>query len=216
MGGSLHDPLASLPLNDTPKAIETSVHQRDCNTCAECGFRSGKYMNVHAPGRGPHRTSAYRTLCNACFDVVCLDEAVKMRSVSFSWIPEIEQEELNRLMPNLYVARIGNHGPLTKRILDIIFEERRELAREKIPYTEVGDLVKAMEEGADDAQLHRFFNEGLRILPLDRRIIKEGKMEFNQFPQILAYWRSRSGPLNGSADSFAVIAQDWLRRLSSN
>mgnify|MGYP000275845136 CR=1 FL=1 len=28
----------------------------------------------------------------------------------------------------------------------------------------------------------------------NRRIIKEGDLEFNQFPQILAYWRSKDGP----------------------
>jgi intracellular multiplication protein IcmJ len=34
----------------------------------------------------------------------------------------------------------------------------------------------------------------LRLFPLDRRIIREADLEFNQFPQILAYWRSKDGP----------------------
>ena len=35
--------------------------------------------------------------------------------------------------------------------------------------------------------------DGVRLFPLDRRIIKESELEFNQFPQILAYWRSKDG-----------------------
>ena len=41
--------------------------------------------------------------------------------------------------------------------------------------------------------------DGVRIFPLDRRIIKEAELEFNQFPQILAYWRSKAGPFGGKA-----------------
>jgi intracellular multiplication protein IcmJ len=39
--------------------------------------------------------------------------------------------------------------------------------------------------------------EGIRLFPLERRIIKEADLEFNQFPQILAYWRSKDGPFGG-------------------
>ena len=36
--------------------------------------------------------------------------------------------------------------------------------------------------------------DGIRLFPLDRRNISEGDLKFNQFPQILAYWRSKDGP----------------------
>ncbi len=45
--------------------------------------------------------------------------------------------------------------------------------------------------------------KGFRLLPLDRRVIREGELEFNQFPQVLAYWRSKEGPF---AD---LPARDW-------
>ena len=41
--------------------------------------------------------------------------------------------------------------------------------------------------------------EGIRLLPLDRRLIRETDLEFNQFPQILAYWRSKEGPFGDRA-----------------
>jgi intracellular multiplication protein IcmJ len=54
--------------------------------------------------------------------------------------------------------------------------------------------------------------EGIRLFPLDRRIIKEGDLEFNQFPQILAYWRSKDGPFGGKVPNkwknfYAEISQ---------
>ncbi len=51
--------------------------------------------------------------------------------------------------------------------------------------------------------------KGFRILPLDRRIIKEGDLEFNQFPQILAYWRSKDGPFGDMPPP--EMGQDVLR-----
>lgn len=42
---------------------------------------------------------------------------------------------------------------------------------------------------------------GLRLFPLDRRNLREGELRYNQFPQILAYWRSKQGPFaRGAAD----------------
>ena len=46
--------------------------------------------------------------------------------------------------------------------------------------------------------------DGVRLFPLDRRIIKEQDLEFNQFPQILAYWRSKAGPFGGK------VPNNWL------
>ena len=57
--------------------------------------------------------------------------------------------------------------------------------------------------------------EGFRVWPLDRMILKAGQMEYNQFPQMLAFWRSRSGPLSGDAPRLAITVQDWLKRLSA-
>jgi len=46
--------------------------------------------------------------------------------------------------------------------------------------------------------------DGIRLFPLDRRTVKEGDLEFNQFPQILAYWRSKDGPFS------ALNPNDWI------
>jgi intracellular multiplication protein IcmJ len=59
----------------------------------------------------------------------------------------------------------------------------------RILATVLQDFLEAKEYKSRLAKL-----KGFRILPLDRRIIREGELEFNQFPQILAYWRSKDGP----------------------
>ena len=59
----------------------------------------------------------------------------------------------------------------------------------KILATVLQYFLEGLEYKARNKQFKSF-----RILPLDRRIIKEGDLEFNQFPQILAYWRSKDGP----------------------
>ena len=54
---------------------------------------------------------------------------------------------------------------------------------------------------------------GLRLFPLDRRIIQDLDLEFNQFPQILAYWRSKNGPL--STERAAQILASFSAKLGS-
>ncbi len=53
-------------------------------------------------------------------------------------------------------------------------------------------LQDFLEAGEYKLRLNKL--KGFRVLPLDRRIIKEGDLEFNQFPQVLAFWRSKEGP----------------------
>ncbi|MFA7457021.1 MAG: type IV secretion protein DotN, partial [Micavibrio sp.] len=45
--------------------------------------------------------------------------------------------------------------------------------------------------------------DGVRLFPLDRRNVSEGELKFNQFPQILAYWRSKDGPFAG------ILPSNW-------
>ncbi len=123
-----------------------------------------------------------------------------MRSAILIWLPEISQTGLHHIARAIYVARISQ-GPVAeaaRRALDVL-TRRREDARARLgtddPFVLSSVLKDYISDGAYDARTAKL--EGLRLFPLDRRIIKEADLEFNQFPQILAYWRSKDGPFGG-------------------
>jgi intracellular multiplication protein IcmJ len=113
-------------------------------------------------------------------------------------LPEMSQVALNRLMPALYTLRLnqGTSADKARRLLTF-FMGRRQGAVEQLTSDEPSFLAEKMSRCATAEELCelRAKVEDIRLLPLDRKVIKEGGLEFNQFPQILAYWRSKGGPL---------------------
>ena len=83
--------------------------------------------------------------------------------------------------------------------LDLLME-RREQATTRIGTDDPMVLASVLKDFLEDKEYQQRDQkiEGIRLLPLDRRIIKEGDLEFNQFPQILAYWRSKDGPFGST------------------
>ena len=123
-----------------------------------------------------------------------------MRSGVLVWMPEIEQVDLHHIARAIYVARISQ-GPIAeaaRKSLDLIMA-RREDVKKRIhtddPYILSMVLKDYLSPGHYKMRDKKL--DGVRLFPLDRRIIKESELEFNQFPQILAYWRSKDGPFGG-------------------
>jgi len=135
--------------------------------------------------------------CHQCFD---LEKVAQMRSGVLIWMPEITQEQLNHIARAIYVARIsqGSMADTAKKALEIIMK-RREEAQARLHTDDPQVMAMVMRDflGAKQYAMREKKLEGVRLFPLDRRIIKEGDLEFNQFPQILAYWRSKKGPFGG-------------------
>jgi intracellular multiplication protein IcmJ len=118
------------------------------------------------------------------------------------WLPEISQGDLHHIARAIFVARISQ-GPVAeaaRRALDVLMK-RREDARGRLgtddPFILASVLKDYISNKAYDLRAQKL--DGIRLLPLDRRVIKEADLEFNQFPQILAYWRSKDGPFGGMA-----------------
>ncbi|MCB9988138.1 MAG: HNH endonuclease [Rhodospirillales bacterium] len=182
--------------------LRQKIFERDDHTCQFCGFKAQKYQEIHFLN-GNHKNTHMQNMttscmfCAQCFD---LDHVATMRSGVLIWLPEISQTALHHIARAIYVARISQ-GPMAeaaRRSLDIMMQ-RREEARSRLgtddPYvlsSVLRDYISAKTYEAREDKL-----EGLRLFPLDRRIIKEADLEFNQFPQILAYWRSKDGPFGG-------------------
>lgn len=205
--GGLSDTGHILPrgVNRPADEMRQKILERDNNTCRYCGFQAKKYQEVNFISRGPKSASMkdapgpndYVTACTFCYQCFHIDRIDRMQSGAVIWLPEIGQATLSHLCRAIYVARISQ-GPMADAARDAMeaLMKRKEEARNrlgtdspKILATVLQDFFEAGEYKARGPKM-----KGFRILPLDRRIIKEGELEFNQFPQMLAYWRSKDGP----------------------
>lgn len=184
------------------KEKKQDIWQRDGHTCQCCGFHSKKYQDVIFLNGNTSDLSDenLKTACIFCHQCFNLDQVNQMRSGVLLWLPEIDQADLHHMARAIYVARISQ-GPIAeaaRSALDVLMQ-RREVVRQRIgtddPYIlsmVLKDYLNNAHYGARDKKL-----DGVRLFPLDRRIIKESDLEFNQFPQILAFWRSKDGPFGG-------------------
>lgn len=178
----------------TPKILE-----RDKNTCRFCGFQSEKYQKILIINYDEYdlRPANLATSCIFCHQCFHLNDVSPMRSGALIWCPELKQNQINQIAKAIYIGRIsqGAMADASRKVFDT-FMERREEVKSRLgsddPYilsTVLRDFISDKSYSERNAKI-----EGVRLLPLDRRIIKDGELEFNQFPQILAYWRSKDGP----------------------
>lgn len=192
-----------------PNDLKQKILDRDQNTCQCCGFKSEKYQQILFKDFNPNNLSEDNLLttcifCHQCFD---LTHAADMKAGTLVWLPEIPQADLNNIAKAIYIARIAK-GPVSdfvRTTLDLMMERRQEAVKRIttdnpfILATVLNDYLplKPYKQAAKKL-------EGIRLFPLDRRLIKEAELEFNQFPQILAYWRSKNGPFGGKNPA------DWI------
>lgn len=180
------------------RQIRRVVCEKDHYTCRCCGLVSTKYQETVAMSGNWRDVSSIFTACIFCQQCFFIEAVAEMRSgvlISFS---EMEQTELNRLAMEIYVARISTLPVADKARASLDFlMGKREACREILGFDGPNELVAAFNqyEVEGNVPMLREALSTIRLFPLDRRIIREADLEFNQFPQILAYWRSKSGPL---------------------
>ncbi len=197
--------------------VRHKVISRDENTCQLCGFKSKKYQEVHFVDgdSGNHHIDNLVTACIYCHQCFDLEKVAEMRSGVLVWLPEIDQADLHHVARAIYVSRIsqGSMADTAKKALEAIMK-RREEAKARLQTDDPYVLATVMRDflGPRQYAMREGKLDGVRLFPLDRRIIKEGDLEFNQFPQILAYWRSKDGPFGGKVPNkwknfYAEISQ---------
>lgn len=194
---------------DFEKEIRHKIFERDGYTCRCCGFTAKKYQELlHLDGNTTNFDEAnLATTCIFCHQCFHMDLVSTMRSGVLLWLPEIEQADLNHIVRAIYVARISQ-GPMAeaaRTALDSLMK-RREVIRSRIGTDDPYILSMVLKDYLSDSHYagRKDKLDGIRLFPLDRRIIKESDLEFNQFPQILAYWRSKDGPFGGKTP------QKWI------
>ena len=92
-----------------------AVLSRDNFTCQGCGFKSKKFQEVHHKN-GDHsdfRKANLETLCPLCHQVFHPAMASMSSSAFMIWLPELSQENLNRLLFSVFAAiKKGPEHPL--------------------------------------------------------------------------------------------------------
>lgn len=201
-----------------PADLKQRIFERDQFMCRCCEFKSKKYQEILFLNHD-HTDLAEKNLATACiFCQQCfnLENVSEMRSGVLLWLPEIDQAQLHHIARAIYVARIsqGLVAEAARLALDALMA-RREEAKRRISTDDPYILSMVLRDylGANHYHAREHKLKGLRLLPLDRRIIKEADLEFNQFPQILAYWRSKDGPFGGKTPpQWVSIYKDILQK----
>lgn len=169
--------------------------RRDDFTCRFCGFRSEQYQRV-VPWEGAG-DPPFATACHFCEQCVMLERAGLMGAGALVWLPEISQAELNHILRAIYVARAGKTelAPAATRAFDALMARRTD-AKKRLGSDDPLLLATVMHESLTDDEYESAAQklEGVRLLPFDKHLVRTQKGDINQFPQIVKYWRSASGP----------------------
>ncbi|HUY67726.1 MAG TPA: type IV secretion protein DotN [Alphaproteobacteria bacterium] len=170
--------------------------ERDDYACRFCGFRALKYQ--HAVPYAGAGGDSFVTACGFCEQCLLLDRAGLYGSGVLAWLPEIAQAELNHIMRAAYVALGGNDQPLAAaaaRARDALLARRQE-AKKRIGSDDPLMLATVLYESLEDNEYARApaALEGIRLLPLDRHVVRRPEGDVNEFSHMVDYWRSPAGP----------------------
>lgn len=193
-----------------------SILKRDDHTCQCCGFRAEKYQQiVHLNGDtrdwADNNVATVCVFCHQCFDLV---DTGQKRSGMLVYLPEMAQNTLHHIMRALYVARVTQTGlgDAARDAYERLMKRGDEAAR-RLGSNDPESLGIVLRDFTSQKQMADFQERlnGIRLLPLDRRMVRDGDLDYNQFPQILAYWRSKNGPFGGKpAAEWATTFAEFL------
>lgn len=176
------------------KTQTEKILKRDDYTCRFCGFRSKQYQRVipYADKKEEHVTA-----CSFCEQCLLLERAGMMGTGVLIWLPEISQAELNHMARAIYVAR-STDDPLAAqatRALDALMARRAD-AKKRLGSDDPLLLATVMHESLTDEELRKANDklDGIKLMPLDKHVVRGPKGEVNQFPQVVKYWSSGDGP----------------------
>ncbi len=174
------------------KAQAEKILDRDNYTCRFCGFRSRQYQRVVPVEKD------FATACGFCEQALFLERSGIVNSGVLIWLPEITQAELNHIVRAVYIARAEEGSEIAAaadRAFDALMARRvdakKRLGSEDpiVLSTVLHENLTAKERVAASKKL-----EGIRLLPLDRYIVRGHNGDFDGFPQMVKYWISKDGP----------------------
>jgi intracellular multiplication protein IcmJ len=174
------------------KSRAEKILNRDDFTCRFCGFRSVQFQRI-VPFEGDLVTA-----CSFCEQVVALERAGMMGGGVLIWLPEITQAELNHIARAIYVAQSdegSEAAAAATRALDALMARRTE-AKKRLGSDDPLLLATVLHENltAVEAKASIGKLDGIRLMPLDKHMVRSRGGDINGFPQIVKFWRSPRGP----------------------
>lgn len=185
------------PRSLTPSLSDKILKDQDY-TCQCCGFRSRQYQRVLPGYLIPACEAEFVTLCSFCENCFSLERAGLAGSGVLIWLPEMTQARLNHLARAIFVAKSTPNHPaaeLATRAQDALMQRRTE-AKKRLGSDDPLLLATVMLEtmSADDYARRDEKLAGIRLLPLDRLMVRTKDGESNQFDRMVKYWQSAEGP----------------------
>jgi intracellular multiplication protein IcmJ len=169
---------------------------RDKLTCRFCGFHADHYQRV-VPYADSGDNIPFVTACTFCEQCILLERAGLMGSGILVWLPEIGQAELNHMARAIYVARAADSemAAVAARALDVLMARRSD-AKKRLGSDDPLMLTTIMHENLteDECKVAARKLDGIRVLPLDKLMVRGPKGDVNQFPRMVQYWLSPEGP----------------------
>lgn len=114
------------------------------------------------------------------------------------WLPEISQTQLHHVMRAVYIARVTKKGDLSAaatRTADALMARRAE-AKKRLGSDDPLLLATVMQESLTDDEYEATIEKinGIRLFPLDKHLVRTAHGDVNQFPQMVKFWSSETGP----------------------
>jgi intracellular multiplication protein IcmJ len=175
------------------------IFKRDDFACRFCGFRSVQFQRLVQSREG------YVTCCSFCEQALHLDRAGIMGGGILIWLPEITQAELNHIVRAGYVAKAEAGTPMATiatRALDALTARRTE-AKKRLGTDDPLLLATVLHENMTPAGRDEAIGklDGVRLLPLDKHMVRSAQGDVNGFDRMIRFWRSKDGP-------FAALPND--------
>ncbi len=177
--------------------------EKDDYTCRYCGFQSRQFQKAIPKDWAVNdpRDSELVTACLFCEQCFALDTVSGMGSGALAWLPDMPQATLNNLARAVYAVKHMDKAPAplklaAERAADIFAHARGE-AKRRLGTDDPAVLSSVLLEhlGNDTYQKRNAKLDGIRLLPLDRRVQPTPNgPDSDQFPRIVAYWTSPEGP----------------------
>lgn len=192
----------SLSRGQIAKLVDAAL-EKDHHTCRYCGFTSKQFQKAIPKDWGVNdpRDGEMVTACLFCEQCLALESVGAMASGVLIWLPEMSQATINHLARAIYVAQaLGDKASTTmkacaERAMEVFMNAKGE-AKRRVGTDDPAVLAAALLENLDEKS-YRLRNEkleGLRLFPLNRRMVSGNAGENDQFPKIMAYWLSPEGP----------------------